>query len=93
MPVTIAQAYQLAVKLKPEGGPEQGALLYWIDKHSRVMPAGWSNLEEEQVKSMLQFVSAKSGEQILTSVRMSGHRCEGLMNRSCWLKCCMLLWA
>ena len=38
---------KLALKLRPEIGPEQGVLLVWIEEHRE----GWPDLEEEDVKS------------------------------------------
>ena len=61
MPVTPAQALKLAVKLRPDIGPEQGVLLLWIEEHRE----GWADLEEEDIKSRMLAKLAGLGELLL----------------------------
>ena len=58
MPATPAQARKLALKLRPERGPERGVLMDLIDAHR----GGWPDLEEEDVEHMMQATLAGLGE-------------------------------
>ena len=58
MPVTPAQARELALKLRAETGPEQEMLLRLVDRYCD----GWPDLKEEDVENILLAELAGLGE-------------------------------